>query len=250
MDKILVFFLLILTLWGCSNREVKGGEGTVEAEKEILNTPPALPDSVPVKSTLAAYLDSLGFVCITEADSSIVVELIYARADNFTGKLLYEELREGYLHPNAMKCLSQAQRLLKELHPDYSLIVYDAARPMSVQQKMWDVVKGTPNYRYVSNPQHGGGLHNYGLAVDLSILDGNGIPLPMGTAVDHLGEESHITEEAKLVAQGKLTEEELENRLLLRQVMKEAGFRPLPTEWWHFNLVGREEAKRAYPVIP
>ena len=64
------------------------------------------------------------------------------------------------------------------------------------------------------------------------------------------GREAHITEEAVLVAQGKLTEQERENRLLLRQVMKEAGFHPLPSEWWHFNRVGRQTAKERYRVIP
>lgn len=71
-----------------------------------------------------------------------------------------------------------------------------------------------------------------------------------GTPVDHLGREAHITEEAVLVAQGKLTEQERENRLLLRQVMKEAGFHPLPSEWWHFNRVSRQTAKERYRVIP
>ncbi len=113
-----------------------------------------------------------------------------------------------------------------------------------------DVVKGTSKYIYVSNPSRGGGLHNYGLAVDISILDDKGTPLPMGTPVDHLGREAHITEEAVLVAQGKLTEQERENRLLLRQVMKEAGFHPLPSEWWHFNRVSRQTAKERYRVIP
>lgn len=183
----------------------------------------------PVKSRTARYLDSLGFVNIAEADSSIAIDLMYTRADNFTGTLLYEDLKEAYLHPDAMKSLKRAQRLLKEQYPGYSLIVYDAARPLSVQQKMWDVVKGTSKYIYVSNPSRGGGLHNYGLAVDISILDDKGLPLPMGTPVDHLGKEAHITEEAALVAQGKLTEQERANRLLLRQVMKEAGFRPLPS---------------------
>ena len=99
----------------------------------------------------------------------------------FTGTLLYEDLKEAYLHPDAMKSLKRAQRLLKEQYPGYSLIVYDAARPLSVQQKMWNVVKGTSKYIYVSNPSRGGGLHNYGLAVDISILDDKGTPLPMGT---------------------------------------------------------------------
>lgn len=74
---------------------------------------------------------------------------------------------------------------------------------MSVQQKMWNVVKGTSKYIYVSNPARGGGLHNYGLAVDISILDEAGNPLPMGTEVDHLGPEAHITNEAALVQSGK-----------------------------------------------
>ncbi len=87
-------------------------------------------------------------------------------------------------------------------------------------------------------------------AVDISILDDKGTPLPMGTPVDHLGREAHITEEAVLVAQGKLTEQERENRLLLRQVMKEAGFHPLPSEWWHFNRVSRQTAKERYRAIP
>lgn len=202
------------------------------------------------KSKTARYLDSLGFINIAQADSSIALDLMYTRADNFTGQVLYDDLREAYLHPDAMQSLQKAQRLLKELHPTYSLIVYDAARPMSVQQKMWDTVKGTSRYIYVSNPARGGGLHNYGLAVDLSILDENGIPLPMGTPVDHLGKEAHITEEAQLVAQGKITAQERENRLLLRQVMKEAGFRPLHSEWWHFNRVSRQTAKEKYQVIP
>lgn len=225
---------------------------TLSLDSVCPDTVPAetLPIAPPAKSRTALYLDSLGFVNIAQADSSIALDLMYTRADNFTGQVLYDDLREAYLHPDAMQSLQKAQRLLKELHPTYSLIVYDAARPMSVQQKMWDTVKGTSRYIYVSNPARGGGLHNYGLAVDLSILDENGIPLPMGTPVDHLGKEAHITDEAQLVAQGKITARERENRLLLRQVMKEAGFRPLPSEWWHFNRVSRQTAKAKYQVIP
>lgn len=136
------------------------------------------------------------------------------------------------------------------MYPSYSLIIYDAARPMSVQRKMWDVVKGTSKYRYISNPNRGGGLHNYGLAVDISILDSLGHPLSMGTKVDHLGVEAHITEEGELVRNGKITEAERQNRILLRKVMKTAGFRALPSEWWHFNFCSREEACKKYNVIP
>ena len=31
---------------------------------------------------------------------------------------------------------------------------------------------------------------------------------------------------------------------------KEAGFRTLPSEWWHFNRVSRQTAKKKYRIIP
>lgn len=195
------------------------------------------------KSATALYLNSLGYVNVAEQDSSILVSLMYARSDNFTGKLLYNDLREAYLHKDAIAPLLKAQRLLHEVHPDYNLIIFDAARPMHVQQQMWDVVKGTRQQIYVSNPARGGGMHNYGLAVDISIVNAKGDTIPMGTKVDHLGREAHTDYTA-------ISPEALQNRRLLISVMREAGFRSLPTEWWHFNLVSRNVAREKYKVIP
>ena len=115
---------------------------------------------------------------------------------------------------------------------------------------MWNVVKGTKRQRYVSNPARGGGMHNYGLAVDISIIDAKGHPLDMGTPFDHLGPLSGITNEASFVKSGKLTAAQRNNRLLLRRVMKSAGFKPLPSEWWHFNYCSRSYAKAHYKPIP
>ena len=120
---------------------------------------------------------------------------------------------------------------------------------MSVHHKMWNIVIGTSKSIYVSNPGRGGGLHNYGLAVDVSIVNENGEALPMGTEVDHLGIEAHITHEVELVKSGRISKEAYQNRLLLRQVMKDAGFRTLNSEWWHFNRCSREEAKQRYKRI-
>lgn len=101
--------------------------------------------ALPEKSLIAKQLDSLGYLNIAEQDPSIIVSLMYARADNFTGEVLYTELKEAYLHPDAMKCLLKAQQLLKAEHPELTLAVFDAARPMSVQQKMWNTVKEPQN---------------------------------------------------------------------------------------------------------
>ena len=174
---------------------------------------------------------------------------MYARADNFVGCVLYDDLREAYLHPEAATALVAAQRKLKQLRPDLSLKVYDAARPMRIQQKMWNQVKKTAQRIYVSNPAHGGGLHNYGLAVDITLCNLKGDSIPMGTKVDHLGREAHIDIEAQLVAERKISQQARKNRQLLREVMRSAGFKPLRTEWWHFNFKSRAEVKQKYKVI-
>ncbi|MBF1384333.1 M15 family metallopeptidase [Prevotella aurantiaca] len=215
------------------------------------------------KSTTAQYMEQQGLVDIKSVDPTIKVALMYARTDNFCRKLLYTNLREAYALPQCAAALKKAQTELKRLRPDLSLIIFDATRPMSVQQTMWDAVKHTNHSFYVSNPANGGGMHNYGMAVDISICKAlwnekqwreGSTPcridtIPMGVKVDHLGYESHIDKEQQLLAKGILTKESLANRQLLRRVMKEAGFQPLRTEWWHFNLCSRAWAKANLKVV-
>ena len=156
-------------------------------------------------SDTARSLEKRGYVNVQKADPSIFVSLMYSRADNFTGEILYTDLREAYLHPKAAAALVKAQKRLRQLRPDLSLKVYDAARPMSIQQKMWDKVKNTPKYFYVSNPARGGGLHNYGMAVDLTLCTLEGDSVPMGTKIDYMGAAAHIDKEASLVASGRIS---------------------------------------------
>lgn len=200
-------------------------------------------------SATAQAMAKQGMINIHELAPDIPVSLMYARADNFTGRVLYKDLKEAYLHPKAAKALAKAQQILKKSHPELTLKVYDAARPMHIQQIMWDVVAGTPKNIYVSNPKNGGGMHNYGMAVDLTLADENGDSIPMGTLIDHLGPEAHIDKEAQLVQKKVISAEAKRNRELLRSVMKQAGFKPLRTEWWHFNLISRAQAKAYYKPI-
>lgn len=187
-----------------------------------------------------------GMADIATVDPTIKIDLMYAGPNNFVGEDMYGTLKKAYLHPEAAAGLAKAQAALKKEHPGYSLKVCDAARPMSVQGKMWNKVKGTPKSKYVSNPTRGGGQHNYGLAVDITIIDENGKELPMGTPVDHLGYESNIEMETDLVKRGIITEGERQNRLLLRKVMRAGGFSTLRTEWWHFNFCSRAIAQSRY----
>ena len=201
------------------------------------------------RATLEQKLEQAGYVDVAKLDGSIVVSLMYARPDNFVGEIMYTDLNRAFLHPEAADAVVKAQKELHKINPEYNLKICDASRPMSVQRRMYDKVRGTSQARYVSNPARGGGLHNYGLAVDVTIVDRDGNELPMGTPVDHLGPESNIDREDILVASGKITKENRNNRLLLRIVMQAGGFKPLKSEWWHFNLRTRAQAKARYKLI-
>ena len=72
----------------------------------------------------AQAMERSGFVDVRSMDSTIRVSLMYARADNFTGRVLYTDLHEAYLHPKAARALAKAQKILKASHPELSLKVY------------------------------------------------------------------------------------------------------------------------------
>lgn len=217
----------------------------------------------PAPLTTEQRMQRQGLVDIKQVDPSIKVALMYARSDNFTHGVLYKDLRHAYVLPRCAAALRKAQAELKRRRPDLSLIIFDATRPMSVQQQMWDVVKNTPVYFYVSNPAHGGGMHNYWMAVDISICKADwneaewrpgAVPcridtIQMGTKVDYMGTASHIDKETFFLSKGVLNRYALANRQLLRAVMGSAGFMPLRTEWWHFNLCTRAYAKKNLKVI-
>ena len=209
--------------------------------------------TVPVEAQMlsadARRMAAQGLKNIADEAPEVRISLMYTRADNFTGRVLYTSLREAYLHPITMKALKKADERLRQLRPDLRLMVMDATRPMSVQQKMWDSVKNTNQKIYVSNPKNGGGLHNYGLAVDLTLCDLNGDTLTMGVKIDNMTSLSHIDKEDLLLKQGKISREAYDNRRLLREVMRYAGFKPLRTEWWHFNIRTRAQAKQYFKVV-
>ena len=209
--------------------------------------------SVGALSAISGALDDkmadAGMVSVADVCPDVDYNLMYARPDNFTGVVLYNGMTYPWLRPEAAKALAEASSRLRSERPDLRLLVKDAARPMSVQRRMYEVVQGTSKARYVSNPANGGGLHNYGMAVDITIVDSLGNELPMGTPVDHLGSEANIDREEELVNRGVITRQERYNRLLLRRCMRAAGFKPLRTEWWHFNLCTSNEARRRYRLL-
>lgn len=178
-------------------------------------------------------MERRGMVDVTTLCQSFIIDMRYATSNNFVGKNMYGSFTRAYLHRDAALSLVKAQQALQKINKAYSIIIYDAARPQSVQRAMWNTVKGTKNEPYVARPNRGG-PHNYGVAVDVGLAY-NGVPVDMGTEFDSFSSAAHITAEQTLVKQGKISKQALQNRRLLRRVMTEAGFMTYRREWWHFE---------------
>ncbi len=191
-----------------------------------------------------------GMVDVHQLDSTIVVSLKYSTTDNFMGMDMYGDFDKAYLQKDVAEKLVNAQKFLEEAKPGLHLIIYDAARQHRVQQLMWDSVKMPLNEKtwFLADPKLGS-LHNFGAAVDISIVDVQGKALDMGTPFDFNGTTSATDNEAKLLNEGKLTQSQIDNRKLLRSVMNKAGFFNVQSEWWHFNACTYEEAMKKYEIL-
>lgn len=203
-----------------------------------------------VIDTLEQRIIDAGLVNIQDIDSSILVELRYSTENNFMEKDVYGEMTRAYAQPSVAEDLSKSQSYLKSIDSNLSLLVYDAVRPRSVQQYMWDILDMPINEKtkFVSNPKNGS-IHNYGCAIDLTISDLQGNPLDMGAGYDDIRKIAYPRYEQVYLDSGLLTPEHIANRELLRDVMKAGGFWNIQTEWWHFNRYNRSKAKELYEII-
>lgn len=195
-----------------------------EAEREMLlqeierlKKEPAGPD--PVEN--AEIFEYGGLVEVRHLDSTIVVDLAYAGADNFTGQVLYQ-VEVCLLRRDTAEKLAAANA--EFARDGYRLKVWDAYRPRGVQKIMWEL---EPNGVYVADPAVGSN-HNRGAAVDVTLVDDQGRELLMPTGFDV------FTEEASRDYPG-ISEEARRNMEYLTEVMVKNGFTPIRSEWWHFN---------------
>lgn len=194
-----------------------------------------------------------GLVNIQTVNPDILVELKYATADNFMKRNVYGDLTHAYLQPEMAKKLSQASVFLQRAKPGFKLLVYDAARPNSAQYKLWDALDDLKipvrrKTQYVADPKIGSN-HNFGCAIDLTVVDEKGQPLDMGTKYDFFGPLAYPRSEQEMLKQGKLTSKQIANRNILRKAMIQAGFTVNTTEWWHFDGMSKKQARARYGMI-
>ncbi|MGB0915064.1 MAG: M15 family metallopeptidase [Crocinitomicaceae bacterium] len=241
------WILILGIIYSCKS-EVKTAEPHVVIQDSI-------PEVAPFDSTLLNSIEiamgKIGLVELQKVDSSIQVDLKYASTDNFMGIQLYDTLTRLFLQEDVAIRLSKSQQFLDSLKPGFSLLVYDGVRPRDVQQEMWNALDSIPIYRrgkFVSNPRNGS-VHNFGAAVDLTIVDSMGVELDMGAGYDDFREIAFPKHEARFLKSGELTKEQYNNRKLLRRVMRYSKFYNIPSEWWHFNAHSRIPASHKYQLL-
>lgn len=133
--------------------------------------------------------------------------------------------------------IPKLQKAVERFRQDgYTIVIYDAYRPTSVQQRWFDVVKV---HKWVANPAIGmGGVHDRGIALDISLIGRDGKELEMPTPIHTLTEDSARNSK-------KMTETARKNMNYMLSVMQSCGFSYINSEWWHFQ---DENAKYYLPV--
>ncbi len=215
MMRLFLFLFLILGI-NCNS---------VHAQN--LTAPPAAPPKSPplVIQDYNQVPEADKLVDIRSVNLNIRHDIRYATTNNFLKKKIYSTPR-CLLRSDVAQRLSRVQQDLEQM--GLGLKVYDCYRPLSVTRQMWAIL---PDNRYVANPAKGS-RHNRGAAVDLTLVDlRTGAELEMPTAFDD------FTNKAARDYSGN-SPQVRRNSDLLAAKMKQQGFIPLITEWWHFDAPG------------
>ncbi|WP_395628686.1 M15 family metallopeptidase [Sphingorhabdus sp.] len=168
-------------------------------------------------------------------DPAIKLDMRYATANNFTGRVLYDEAR-AFLAAPAAQAVARASKAAQA--DGFGLTIYDAYRPWRITKKLWDATPVGPKKGYVANPKRGS-KHNRGCAVDLTLHD-----LRTGQLVEMPTEFDDFSEKAHRDYMGA-TPAALTNRARLQRYLEAEGFVGLSNEWWHFDFTGWEQ----FPVM-
>ena len=244
---IMICILLSACMPGCGSIASKDTAAAIEAAA------PAIEAAAPAIQAAAAETasddgvklsnDSSDFVLLTDVVPDAILEIRYYSTYNFVGDRI-----DGYEEPLAF-LTREAAEALKEVSDDlrekgYRLKIYDAYRPQKAVTNFVEWAKDKDDIRMkeyfypelekdVLFPQgyiaeHSG--HSRGSTVDLTIFDmTTEKEVDMGGTFDYFGRRSHPDYKG-------ITDEQYENRMILRDAMMAHGFKPLAEEWWHFTL--------------
>ncbi|MFY7856768.1 MAG: M15 family metallopeptidase [Rubrivivax sp.] len=178
----------------------------------------------------------------------IVVDLRYATVHNFAQRVLYRDIDGAWLRREAAEGLQLSAAWLAAHRPGWRLVVLDALRPQRVQERIWADVVDTPMAMYFADPRIGS-IHSYGMAVDVTLVDGDGVELDMGSGFDEMSTRSHPALHAEHLALGVLTATQIVHRGWLAAALARGGFKGISTEWWHFDHGDRDRVRGQLPRV-
>lgn len=203
-SRLLIFAGLMASLSACSSPREERRSAVVQSNALQLA---ALRDLTDIRSYIP----------------DIVVDLQYASNDNVTGRPLYPHDMPCLLKISTAAKLRTAQELLRK--KGCGLRVWDAWRPPEVQLLL---VEAAGDTNLFADPKSAWSRHCSGTAVDITLVDAKGKPLPMPTHHDEGGDHAHYlyTGNSRTVQRNLYT---------LQRAMIDAGFQLLDTEWWHFD---------------
>jgi len=189
-------------------------------------TPPEPANAPELPTATDTDFDSL-MVDLQRVDTTIVVDLRYATANNFTGAPLpgYEANR-AFMRAEAAAALAVVQEDLRL--QGMGLKIFDAYRPIRASEAMvaWTQKVNRPDLLrdgYIASRSK----HNLGVAVDLTLITlATKAEISMGTPFDMFSAAAHTKNSYGVIKK---------NRELLKRVMERQGFVNYEKEWWHYT---------------
>ncbi len=190
------------------------------------------------------------FVIINNTMPKAVFDIKYHSEDNFVGEVI-----DGYYADYCILQQKAATALLAVYHEaqkqDLNIKLFDCYRPQQAVEHFvrWandmndtstkdnfypNLAKNTLLGPYIA-PKSG---HSRGSTLDLTLVkkvEGQWLELDMGSSFDLFDSISNTDDK-------RITEQQSDNRLLLKRLMRASGFLAYDMEWWHFTL-----AEQVYP---
>ena len=190
---------------------------------EATQIPTIAPTEDTVSTTEPLQPEDTDFALVADYVPNVKIALAYATQENFTGSVIYG-FTDAYLRYGTVVKLRNAAELLE--HYGYGILVWDAFRPVSAQQALWDAC---PDANFVSPPGTGFQAHCRGMAVDITIYSlttGELVAMPSGfDEFSSLGDRDY----------SDCSVEVRENARILETIMENCGFTPYFQEWWHYS---------------
>lgn len=163
-----------------------------------------------------------------------------------------------YLRESVLARLITAQSNLQKQYNNWKIFIFDAYRPVEVQQFMVNYTfnqllkeRGltkaelspeqhqlilTDVYQFWAAPSLDPATpppHSTGAALDITLVDEAGKIVDMGSPIDEISPRSYPNYFEK---SSNINEQQYhQNRLILAEVMVSVGFQQHPNEWWHFS---------------